>query len=95
MSNVIKQNARAGVVWEQGDDGRHRVTAGDEVLVETRVESLAQLTYDDAVVERDPARKMRERERAAYDIHAARWEGFGVRSTKNKGRGGKGGRGGV
>ena len=66
MSNVIKQNARAGVVWEQGDDGRHRVTAGDEVLVETRVESLAQLTYDDAVVERDPARKMRERERARH-----------------------------
>lgn len=89
-----KENARAGVTWEE-IDGRHRVTAGDEVLVETAVESLAKLTYDDAVQERDPAVKMRERERAAYDIEHVRWDGFGERSTKNKGRGGKGGRGGV
>lgn len=93
--DVIKRNLRADVLWEQGDDGRHRVTAGGEVLVETAVDALAALTYDEALAERDPAKPLRERERAAYDIHAARWEGFGVRSTKNKGRGGKGGRGGV
>lgn len=92
---VIKQNIRADVLWEQGDDGRHRVLAGGRVLVETAVDALAELTYDEARSERDPAKERRERERAAFDIHAARWEGFGVRSTKNKGKGGKGGRGGV
>lgn len=92
---TIKENAKSGVVLTQGDDGRYRVLAHDEVLLETGVETLALLTYQEAVEERDPARVLRERERAAFDIHNARWEGFGARSTKNKGRGGKGGRGGV
>lgn len=92
---IVKQNPRAGVVWEQGDDGKHRVLAGDEVLVETRVDSLAQMTYNEAVDERSPGRKLREAERAHFDIQDTRWGGFAERSTKNKGKGGKGGRGGV
>lgn len=92
---VIKQHAKSGVTLAQDETGRYRVTAGDEVLVETGVESLALLTYQEAVDERDTAKATRERERAAFDVHAARWEGFGVRSTRNQGRGGKGGRGGV
>ncbi|GAA1740385.1 hypothetical protein GCM10009809_39890 [Isoptericola hypogeus] len=92
---VIRGNAKSGVALTRANDGRFQVLAGDEILVETRVESLAMITYDEAVRERDPAREARERERAAFDIHSARWEEFGARSTKNHGRGGRGGRGGV
>ncbi len=92
---IVKQNARAGVRWELRDDGKHEVIADGVVLVETSVESLAAEMYRDAVDERDPAKALRKAERAAFDVHHARWDGFGERSTKNRGRGGKGGRGGV
>lgn len=91
---ILKRNSRAGVVWERCGV-KHRVVAGGELLIETTVEAAAQITYEEAVRERDPAIKMREAERAHFDVESARWEGFGVRSTKNKGKGGKGGRGGV
>lgn len=91
---IIKENPRAEVRWVE-EDGWHAVTAGSEVLVRTRVESLAKLTFEEAIESRDPARALLKRERAHWDVHAARWEGFGERSTKNHGRGGKGGRGGV
>lgn len=93
---IIKENRLSGVRWEKRDsDGWHVVSATDSVLVETPVETLAQITYDEAVAERDPARRRREAERAHFDIQTSRWEGFKTRSTKNQGRGGKGGRGGV
>lgn len=92
---ILKENPRADLRWEKREDGKHVVTAGDEVLVETVVESLAKITYEEAVEERDPAVKARKAARAEWDIERARWDGFGERSTKNKGRGGRGGRGGV
>lgn len=92
---ILKESVRSGVLWEQDDDGKNVVRAGGDVLVETGVEALAKLIYDEAVLERDPARELRERERAHWDVEDARWGGFRERSTKNKGKSGKGGRGGV
>ncbi|MGO4956764.1 hypothetical protein ACTQ49_05745 [Luteococcus sp. Sow4_B9] len=92
--SVIKQNKLADVVWELVDD-RHIVRHGSEELTNTAVDSLAQITYDEAVEQFDPAREKRRRERNNADFQAAIWEGFGTRSTKNAGKGGKGGRGGV
>ena len=91
---VFKENTRAEVIWDCAE-GLHRVWVAGELVVETRVESLARAMFDEAVYERDPARLLRERERGAKAFESARWEGFGVRSTKNKRAGGKGGRGGV
>lgn len=92
---VVKENARADVLWETGDDGRHVVTAGGEVLVVTAVDTLAQMTYEEAVEERDPARLRRERERAHYDMQAVRSEAFERRAANARKKGGRGGRGGV
>lgn len=93
---LVKENRLSKVRWEKRDnDGWHLIVADNTVVLETPVETLARITYEETVAERDPARRRREAERAHFDIHASRWEGFGVRSTKNQGRGGKGGRGGV
>lgn len=92
---VVKENARAHVRWEQGDDGKHVVTAAGEVLVATTVDTLARMTYEEAVKERDPARLRRERERAHYDMQAVRSEAFERRAANARKTGGRGGRGGV
>lgn len=92
---LVKENARANVRWEQGGDGKHVVTAGDEVLVVTAVDTLAKMTYEEAVEERAPARRRRERERAHYDMQAVRSEAFERRAANARKKGGRGGRGGV
>lgn len=92
---VIREHTRSGVQLVQLDDGKFAVIAGDQVLVETSVESLADLTYEDAVSERDPAKEIRARERAHYDMQAMRSESFARRAANARKTGGKGGRGGV
>lgn len=92
---TIKENPRAGVCWELGDDGKHTVAVSGEIVVHTAVESLARITYEEAVAERDPARRLREKERAHYDMQAARSESFARRAANARKKGGKGGRGGV
>lgn len=93
--NVIRENAKSGVRLVRQDDGRFVVLAGDEVLVETAVDTLATITYDEAVAERDPAKELRARERAHYDMQAMRSESFARRAANARKTGGRGGRGGV
>lgn len=93
--NVIRENAKSGVRLVRQDDGRFAVLAGDEVLVETAVDTLAAITYDEAVAERHPAKDLRARERAYYDMQAMRSESFARRAANARKTGGKGGRGGV
>lgn len=93
--NVLRENAKSGVRLVRRDNGKFAVLAGDEVLVETAVESLATLTYDEAVAERDPAKELRARERAHYEMQAMRSESFARRAAAARKTGGKGGRGGV
>jgi hypothetical protein len=63
--------------------------------VVTKVESLAELTYEEAVNDNDPAAEFRARERAHYDMQAMRSESFAHRAKASRKTGGKGGRGGV
>ncbi|WP_336670099.1 hypothetical protein [Tsukamurella sp. USMM236] len=92
---LIKEHDRAGVRWELSDEGKHVVTAAGEVLVITVVDTLAEMTYDEAIEERDPVRRLRERERAHYDMQAVRSDSFARRAANSRKKGGKGGRGGV
>lgn len=93
--NVLRENLKSGVRLVRLDTGKFAVLAGDEVLVETGVETLATLTYDEAVADRNPAKEMRARERAHYEMQAVRSESFARRTEKSRKKGGKGGRGGV
>lgn len=93
---LIKENKKAGVRWEKRDmDGKHVVTAGDDVLVETAVDTLAEMLYKEAVEQRDPAKEIRERERAYYEMQAVRSDSFERRAAGARKKGGRGGRGGV
>ena len=92
---VLRENAKSGVKLVRNDAGKYAVLAGDEVLVETGVESLATLTYDEAVEDRDPAKDIRARERAYYEMQAMRSESFARRAANARKTGGRGGRGGV
>lgn len=71
------------------------VNRGDQVLVRTKVESLAQITFDEAAEESDPMRETRAKERAFYDMQRSRSESFARRAGAARKTGGKGGRGGV
>lgn len=92
---IVRENNRAEVRWEKRDDGKHIVTAGGVVLVVTAVDTLAKVTYEEALAERDPARLLRARERAYYDMQAARSDSFERRTANARKKGGRGGRGGV
>ncbi len=92
---VLRENSKLGVRLCKAEDGKFIVQAGDEVLVQTAVESLAALTYDEAVQERDPAKELRARERAHFDLQAMRSGSFARRAANARKKGGKGGRGGV
>ncbi|QLQ09271.1 MAG: hypothetical protein HZY75_01365 [Nocardioidaceae bacterium] len=92
---VVKENRRIDVRWVLHDDGKHEVTFGDQSLVVTAVETLARITYEETLVEHDPAKELRARERAHYEMQAMRSESFARRAKAANKKGGKGGRGGV
>lgn len=92
---VIRENTRSGVKLVRRPNGKLTVLAGDEVLVDTAVETLANLTYEEAVADRDPAKGRRERERAHFEMQAMRSESFERRAANARKKGGRGGRGGV
>lgn len=58
---VVKENRRIDVRWVLHDDGKHEVTFGDQSLVVTAVETLARITYEETLVEHDPAKELRAR----------------------------------
>lgn len=88
--------SRFGVELHLDGDGWYRVTRdNDHEVVRTRVESLAQINYDEAVEDADPKREARAKERAYFDMQRARSESFARRATNARKSGGKGGRGGV
>lgn len=90
-----RRNVRADVALLVEPDGVFVVLAGEEVLVRTRVDTLATLVFDEAVEARDPSRATRARERAHYEMQAMRSESFARREASARKRGGRGGRGGV
>jgi hypothetical protein len=71
------------------------VRQGDEELVRTRVQTLANVVFDDATEEADPGRERRAKERAYYDMQRSRSDSFARRAASARKTGGKGGRGGV
>lgn len=77
------------------EDGVLIVKQGDDELVRTRVQTLANVVFDDAADEADPARERRAKERAYYDMQRSRSESFARRASNARKTGGKGGRGGV
>lgn len=86
--------SRFGIEFhEEGDT--FVVRQGEVELVRTKVETLASVTYDEAVAEADPKRETRAKERAFYDMQRARSESFARRASNARKTGGKGGRGGV
>lgn len=93
MSLVIR--SKRGVSLTKSGDGTFRVIADDRALVETKVESYAEIVFEEAVEDRDEARDRRLRERAHYDMQALRSESFARRAANARKTGGKGGRGGV
>lgn len=92
---ILRESTKSGVQLVRRGNGKFAVLAGEVVLVETAVESLADLTYNEAVAERDPAKELRARERAHYEMQAIRSESFARRAANARKTGGKGGRGGV
>lgn len=92
---IVRRNTRSDVTWEKRPDGKHIVTAGGEILVETSVDTLAKITYEEAVDERDPAKEVRRREQEHFDMQAARSDSFARRTANAQKKGGRGGRGGV
>ena len=92
---LLRENSRCDVTLSEKDDGRFVVMAGKEVLVETAVDTLAQIVFDEAVEERDPAREARARECAHYEMQLMRSESFARRTASARKKGGRGGRGGV
>jgi hypothetical protein len=58
---VVKKHRRCDVAIESDDNGAYRVVVEGEVRVETRVLTLAELTYAEAVDELDPAKEIRAR----------------------------------
>jgi hypothetical protein len=79
----------------QHQDGYHELLHGAKSLVLTGVETLAEITYEEAVREHDPAAEAREGERAHFEMQAMRSESFARRAKTARKSGGKGGRGGV
>lgn len=73
----------------------YSVTKDDTEIVRTRVESLAEIDFAEAVEAADPKRDARAKERAYFDMQRARSESFARRATNARKGGGKGGRGGV
>ncbi len=71
------------------------VTRDGEEIVRTRVETLANITFDEAASDADPRRDALAKERAFYDMQRSRSESFSRRASKARKSGGKGGRGGV
>lgn len=86
--------SKFGVELHQDDDWFTVVRDGIE-LVRTRVETLAELEYSEAVEAADPKREARAKERAFYDMQRSRSESFARRAASARKSGGKGGRGGV
>lgn len=93
MNEVIKE--RRGVALVKLSNGRFAVIADGEAIVDTSVESYAQIEFEEAVAARDTAKDRRDRERAFYDMQAVRSDSFERRSALTRKTGGKGGRGGV
>lgn len=91
----IKRNKRADLSLMQLADGRYQVVSGGDVVLVTGVESLAQITYDELLEEKDPAKTVRANERAHYEMQAVRSDAFERRAGHARKKGGKGGRGGV
>ena len=88
--------SKFGVELHLDGEGWYRVVLGDgSEVVRTRVESLAVISYDEAVAEADPKREARAKERAYFDMQRARSESFARRAVNARKAGGKGGRGGV
>lgn len=50
----VKQNTRYDLVWERLDDGTNVIRAGDEIICQTKVETLAQIDWDEYVQAHDP-----------------------------------------
>lgn len=94
-AQVLRQSKAAGVQLILTDDQRLQVVAGDEVLVDTKVVSYAEIAYAEAVAERtvDLQKRLKDQQ-AQFEIRAVR--SSSVRSaTSKRGKGGPGGRGGV
>ncbi|MEU6558852.1 hypothetical protein [Nocardia nova] len=93
MSEPLKSSR--GVQLLRLANGRFQVVADGTVVVETAVDSYANIAYDEAVDARDENKDRRQRERAHYDMQAVRSDSFARRAAAARKTGGKGGRGGV
>lgn len=93
MSETLK--ASRGVQLLRLSNGRFQVVADGTIVVETAVDSYANIAYEEAVEARDEGKERRRRERAHYDMQAVRSDSFARRAADARKTGGKGGRGGV
>ncbi len=91
---LIRSRHGVELTLEEGSE-QFVVTREGTELVRTRVETLAVVTYDEAVLDADPKRDARAKERAFYDMQRSRSESFARRASNARKSGGKGGRGGV
>lgn len=67
MPQVLNEKVRYGLKLELGDDGVYRVIVGDEVTLESRVRSAAEIEFAEAVDTLSaPAREARSRELADF-----------------------------
>lgn len=94
-AQVLRQSKAAGVQLILTDDQRLKVVAGEEVLVDTKVASYAEIAYDEAVAERtvDLQKRLKDQQ-AQFEIRAIRSSSI-QSATSRRGNGGRGGRGGV
>lgn len=92
---VLRHSKAAGVDLVLTEDQKFHVRAGDEVIVETKVLSYAEIAYDEAVDERTVnLQERRRREQASFELKAIRTSSV-KKATSRRGNGGFGGRGGV
>lgn len=70
---VLRHSKAAGVALVLTEDAKFQVRSGDEVLVETKVQSYAEIAYDEAVDERTfDLQARRSAEQAHLEISAVR-----------------------
>ena len=70
---VLRHSKAAGIALVLTEDAKFQVRSGDEVLIETKVQSYAEIAYDEAVDERTvDLQARRNAEQAQLEINAVR-----------------------
>ena len=96
MSHVLKHSTVLNLRLVQAEEGFFEVWHDDKMLLRTRVESLARITYSEqSEVLGEAMSKTLRSERRHFDMQGARSESFARRAASAQKKGGKGGRGGV